>query len=598
MDHVEEIKQKLDIVNIIGEYLELKKAGSNFKGRCPFHNEKTPSFVVSPDRQMFHCFGCGEGGDMFTFIQKQEGLEFPEALRILANKAGVEIERFDPRVTSQKNRLIEVCEATTEFWQRQLKESSGEKASDYIVARKLTSETIESFKLGYAPESWDLTMKYLHDAKFNETEIFKAGLTVKKDRGTGYYDRFRDRIIFPIQDVHANVVGFTGRTMKEDEGAKYINTPEGPIYHKSKVLYGLDKAKQAIREAKYVVVVEGNMDVITAHQAGYKNVVACSGTALTIDQILLIKRFTDNVALCFDSDDAGQMAAKRSIDLLYEAEVNIKIVELVKGKDPDECINLDVKAWEQSLREAKTAMQYYFDKHLTNDNLDNISKKKEIVKLLLQEINKLKDKIEQDHWLKKLAQILQVEARLLWESLPQAKSNLMKTRVVAPEQKDVQSSVKVDKSRDVQLLERVLTIIINHPKLIGYAQEYLLPDHMIVGDLKTFYKNLILYYNEDKQGLSQKTINQRLETETQEISQSYLNSLILNIEEAYEEFSDEQIRQELIELIIAYKKYYFEQQIKNLNSQLAVLESQNDAQVVEDHLKKIIAFSEQLALLK
>ncbi len=594
-DHVEEIKQKLDIVNVIGEYLELKRAGNSFKAKCPFHNEKTPSFNVSPDRQIFHCFGCGEGGDMFTFVQKIEGIEFPEALRILAQKAGVEIEKFDPRITSEKNRLGEICESTTNLWQAILNQPEGKSAKEYIINRKLSEETVTNFRIGYSPDSWDFTLKKLLQEKYSEHEIFTAGITVKKEKGTGYYDRFRDRVIFPIQDVHGYVVGFTGRALNSEVQAKYINTPEGPIYHKGRILYGLDKAKQAIRKADYAIVVEGNMDVITAHQAGYKNVVACSGTALTKEQIQLVKRYSNNVALCFDSDEAGQTASKRSIDLLIEEEMNVKIIELVSGKDPDECINNNINDWKKSLQQAKLVMQYYFDKSLTEENLMDISKKTIITKKLLHEISKHLNKIEQDHWLKKLAQILQVDVRLLWDSMPQTSNNY---KSVKPVEKSMVTEAIKASNKDDKPVESILTILLGYPDLINYAIENLWPENINNKELQDVYKKIILYYNNNDKDLSRKTIAKFLESEDLSITQDYLNSLILNIEQEYPDFTREQFQEELMQLIKSCKINFLNEKINQLNGRLIIAGSQKDNALENKISRQIQDCSEQLDRLK
>ncbi|MEK7159803.1 MAG: DNA primase [Patescibacteria group bacterium] len=580
MDSVEEIKQKLDIATVVGEYVPLHKAGSNFKARCPFHNEKSPSFFVTPDRQIWHCFGCNEGGDMFTFIQKIEGIEFPEALKLLAQKAGVQLKQFDPRVTSQKNRLHEVCQSATQYWQECLKADVGKIAREYIAKRKIQDKTLVEFKLGFAPDSWDATMKSLMEKGYTESEIFQAGLSVRKEKGTGYYDRFRDRLMFPIQDIHGNVIGFTARTLKADEPAKYINTPESVLYHKSSVLYALDKAKKAIRENNYVIIVEGNMDAITAHEAGYKNVVACSGTALTIEQINLLKRYTNNFALCFDQDEAGQKAAERSIDLLFGAEVNTKIVQVLTGKDPDECIKNNPLEWESSLRQSKDVMKYYFDKYLTVENLSNVTKKKLAVKVVLTQIAKIKNKIEQDHWIKQLANILQVESRLLWESLPQ--NAVVRVNVNSPVNRKnsqantrPQNPIKVGDSIKTENLKLILTILLNYPKHLAFVQEYLLPEMIEDEGLSGFYKIVLSCYNQNQQ-IEKEQLIRLIEAENKIISGIDLNSLILSADNIYDGFTASEIDQELFELLRVYRRGYISGKLEKLRQELAQAEQSSD----------------------
>lgn len=592
MDQVDEIKQKLDIVSVIGEYTPLKKVGRNYKARCPFHNEKTPSFYVSPDRQGWHCFGCNAGGDMFTFVQKIEGLEFPEALKILAQKAGVELRHFDPRLASQKNRLLDVCATAANFWQSRLNASQSDEVKAYIEKRKIKPSTLIDFKIGWAPDSWDETMKFLLSKGFSETEIFQAGLTVRKEKGTGYYDRFRGRLIFPIQDIHGNVIGFSGRILKSDETAKYINTPETPIYRKGRVLFAFDKARQAIREQGYAVVVEGNMDAITCHEACFNNVVACSGTALTPDQISLLKRYTENVALCFDQDSAGQLAAERSIDLLFEAEMNTKIVQLVSGKDPDECIKKNVQDWVDSLKSSKPVMQFYFDQYFTTQNLGDIAKKKKAAKFVLERIAKIKDKIEQDYWLKKMAEIVRVKEDILREAII---TQPIKPQSVQGRKTESAGQPKIDFEKNCW--ERILTILLNYPKLISFAQEYLSPNLVSDEKYQSFYSQLIMFYNSN-QAISPEQINQWLAENNFTFEKGYLDSLFLAIEKFYESFSIEQINKELVELINIVKVRYFENKIQELSARLSRAESQGQKELVKQCIDEIQNYSEQLVKLK
>jgi len=309
----DQIKEKLNIVDVIREYVPgLKQVGANHKALCPFHKEKTPSFIVSPDKQVWHCFGCDRGGDIFKFIMEIEGIEFKDALRILAKKAGIELKPWDRSLSTKRSRLLKILDLASIFFQKTLESDQGKIAQGYLAKRKVNSSVAEEFKLGYAPDAWDKLLSFLKARGYKEQEIFEAGLTVKK--GQRSYDRFRNRLMFPILDVHGNVVGFTGRILgKEIEGqGKYVNTPQTLVYDKSRVLYGLSKAKEAIRKQDLCILVEGQVDVIASHQTGVKNVVAVSGSALTLPQINLIKRFTQNIALAFDVDIAGSSATKRN----------------------------------------------------------------------------------------------------------------------------------------------------------------------------------------------------------------------------------------------------------------------------------------------
>lgn len=387
---VDEIKSRLDIVEIVQEYIpNLKQVGTNWKALCPFHNEKTPSFMVSRDKQIWHCFGCSEGGDVFSFIQKIENIEFPEALKILAKKAGVVLKYEEPSLVNQKTKLLDILEAAAKFYHHILLNSAeAAPAREYLFKkRELKEETAEDFLLGFAPDSWDELLKFLLRKEFKEEDIFLAGLTIKKERGIGFYDRFRARIMFPIRDVHGHAVGFTGRLLpeaekKENAGGKYVNTPQTLVYNKSQVIYGLDRAKQTIRKENLTILVEGNMDVVASHQAGVCNVVASSGTALTAEQVKLLKRYSNNLAISFDADLAGEAASKKGVGVAMEQEMTVKVIVLDPkiGKDPDEYIKKDRQKWIEATSGARLFMDYYFDYVLNKLDLNKVESKKRRVK--------------------------------------------------------------------------------------------------------------------------------------------------------------------------------------------------------------------------
>src|SRR3990167_7112451 len=339
-DNIAKIKERLSVVDVISGYIKVQKSGINFKARCPFHNEKTPSFYISPERQIWHCFGCQKGGDIFGFVKEIEGVEFPEALRILAQRAGVKLESFDPTVQDAKAVLYEICETAARFFEKQLHGSSvGKKALAYLKDRGLHESTSREFRLGFAPEGWHNLSNFLRDCGYKEKDIIDSGMSIKKDGGTDIHDRFRSRIIFPIADANDRIVGFTGRIFGDNhpvDVGKYINSPQTPIYDKNRVLYGLNKAKIEARKADRCLLVEGNMDAIMSHQAGVKNVAATSGTALTPSQLQLLQRYTNNLDLCFDIDQAGLTATRRGIGLALSQNFNIKIVHLQdpQCKDP------------------------------------------------------------------------------------------------------------------------------------------------------------------------------------------------------------------------------------------------------------------------
>lgn len=357
MTDVEEIKSRLDIVQVIGESVPLKKAGRNFKGLCPFHKEKSPSFMVNPERQSYHCFGCDESGDIFEFVMKREAADFPEALRMLAQRAGVELKGFDSKASKAKQRSFEANDQAAKYFEAALAHSTGKVAQEYLKSRGISPKTAAQFRMGYAPDDYDALITVLKKKGFTAKELEEAGLAISGRRGP--YARFRGRLMIPITDSSGVVRGFTGRVLDpEAKEAKYVNTPETDVYHKGKLVFALDLAKQAIIDADAVVMVEGQMDVITAHQAGTRNVVATSGTALTEEQLRQMLRFSKTVVLALDDDTAGRKALLRTIELAGDREVELKAVDLGGAKDPDELISKDPKAWATALGEAQPVVDY------------------------------------------------------------------------------------------------------------------------------------------------------------------------------------------------------------------------------------------------
>lgn len=491
---VEEIKAKLSVEEVIGGYLQLQKAGRNLKACCPFHNEKSPSFMVSPERQFWYCFGCNEGGDIFTFLMKIEGIKFVDALKILGDRAGVEVRyknvsRWGVEQPPEGN-LLGVLEASKKFYQHCLKIKNGRKAYEYLLERGLDDEIIQHFELGFAPDSWNLLSDYLKKKGFSEVEIFGAGMTVKKDDG-GFYDRFRGRIMFPVMGVSGQVLGFGSRVMPggDEKSAKYINTPETLVYNKGRILYGLDKAKMFIRSADECIMVEGNMDVIASHQAGVKNVVAASGTALTIDQIRIIKRYTNNLVFSFDTDSAGVKAANRAIILALEEGMNVQIIQVAEGKDPADCVKRDPKIWQEAVLHKTKIMDFYFDSTLKKYDSNEIEGKKKITDELLEVIVKIPNRIEKSIYLQKLATIVGVTEEVLQRIIDEQKQVNHGTVMSGADvpKNETQPSVP---SREYRLQERLLGFVIVYPE---YFKENLLDLESLFSDtaLLTIYQEIV-----------------------------------------------------------------------------------------------------------
>ena len=425
---VEEIKSKLNVVDVLGEYIRLEKAGANWKARCPFHNEKTPSFMVSEEKQMWHCFGCGKGGDIFGFVMEMEGLSFREALKMLAEKAGVQIKTFNPQKIEKRNRTLEILEWATKFWETQLWKGSGkDKILHYLYARGLKDEVIKKFRIGYAPKGWRNILTFLNQKGYTVEEIARTGILVeKKEAATNqnktnhrFYDRFRERIIFPIADYTGKIVGFSARVAPggDETQAKYINTPETEVYHKGRVLYGMDKAKSEIKKKDWLLLMEGNMDVIAAHQAGIRNGVAVSGTALTEDQIRIIKRYTQHIKMFFDMDKAGEAATKKSVKLCLAQDIDIQIVSLPFGKDAADIVKENPAELKKIVAQSLGVMEYFFQQTLSRLDKKKVEDKKKIAEELLKKIAVLENAVEKSYWLKKLSEELETPLTALTDEL-------------------------------------------------------------------------------------------------------------------------------------------------------------------------------------
>ncbi len=434
---VQDIKARLNIVDVVGGYVRLTKSGTHWKACCPFHNEKSPSFMVNEERQIFHCFGCGKGGDMFSFVEEIEGVDFREALRLLAEKAGVELPKyrkasvFAQGGVEEPDRTKEILELSTKFFETQLWSGEGTKSAlPYLRDRGLSDESIRTFRLGYAPEGWRHLLDFLVGRGYREEELERAGLVIKKDGG-GHYDRFRDRIMFPIGDVVGRIIGYSARVAPggDESQAKYINTPETPVYHKSRALYGIYQAKQAMKEKGFSVLVEGNMDVIACHQADIRNTVAVSGTALTVEQLDMLKRYGNGIRLFFDMDGAGQAASWKSSLLALEKEMEVSIIALPHGKDAADAAKEDPESLREAATHAVPVAQYFLDKLRAANDAKTPAGKRRIAEGFAPLLASMRNRIEHAHWRKELAQTLGVEEKVLSDVL---QSEILEKREIVP----------------------------------------------------------------------------------------------------------------------------------------------------------------------
>jgi DNA primase len=366
---LEQIRAASDIVDVIGGYVPLKRAGANFLALCPFHKERTPSFNVNPQKQIFHCFGCHKGGDVFTFVKEYENIDFPDAVRRLAERARIPIETDPQGSGSQtrhlKDRLFQIHEQITQRWQSALASGEGgQVARDYLARRGVAAEAVALFRLGYAPDAWDDTVNWAKSKEYELPLVEQAGLILRKEGGDHFYDRFRGRLIFPICDEQGRVAGFSGRVLSGDEkAAKYVNSPETAIFTKGKVMFGLDKSKRALLESHRAVICEGQLDLIACYMSGIKNVVAPQGTALTADHARILKRYVDEVVLCFDSDNAGQNAAVRSLDVVLASGLAVRVATVPAPHDPDSYIKEHGgAAYAKVIEDARDFYDYYLDR--------------------------------------------------------------------------------------------------------------------------------------------------------------------------------------------------------------------------------------------
>ncbi|MEK7536361.1 MAG: DNA primase [Patescibacteria group bacterium] len=451
-NQIEEVKSKTDIVSLISEYIEVKKSGRNYKANCPFHGEKTPSFMITPELQIYKCFGCGKSGDVFTFLEEHEGMEFSEALKYLAEKAGVKLIAFKQETSSEREKIIEINKNTLNFYDYVLhSHPQGKKVLNYLTKdRGLKIDTIKKFKIGYSPENFDALSKYLmQKKKFTPTELAKTGLLVG-----GGIDRFKGRVIFPLSDHRGNIVGFAGRILpwvKQDR-AKYINSPDTPAYHKSKILYGLDITKSEIRDSKYAVVVEGELDMISSYQADVKNVIAIKGSALTEDQIRLIGRFAKKIVLCLDSDFAGDEAAKRGAILAFNMDFEVKVARLEGYKDPDDIARKEPEKLKKAIDEAVSLWDFIIESAITKYGINSGDDKAKISSEITPLLSTIQDKIVQAHYIELLARKLSVPV--------EAVADQVSKKIIASKNPPLPNGVEAEKQEKnrKQLLEEKLLV--------------------------------------------------------------------------------------------------------------------------------------------
>ena len=592
----EEIKNKLDIKEVIGQYVKLQKAGANYRALCPFHKEKTPSFFVSPSRQIWHCFGCGEGGDIFSFIMKIENIEFKEALKILAQKAGVKLAYENPQVRSQKQRLIDINKEAAEFFKENLWKKKD--VVNYLIKRGLKQETIKEFNLGWASDEWRSLSGFLIKKGFKPGDIVASGLAISKN--AEIYDRFRSRIMFPIEDYSQNIVGFTGRifqgktplkTIKDIEKiGKYINSPQTLIFDKSKILYGLSRSKNYLRSQESTLLVEGQTDFLMGWQAGIKNIVATSGIALTSYQLKILKRYNNTLVLGFDMDEAGEKAAERSIELALSKEFNVKILRLPQGKDlADHLTSEENKENIKDLiNQAEAIMDFYFTRAKNAGDKTNIDGKKAIASYFLPKIEKLINVLDRSFWINKLSRFINIPEQALEDELNRLSKEVDKENIIDENESLYQFPASQLQSRIDGIAERIISFLIKMPSLKKEASEY---EEYFPENFQKIFK--VIKNISSEKDLSTKDLK-KVNLPENLINQ--INQLALRADyetELLERFQvslDGEFKKELKEL----KKECVKKKLEEIEKEIQVAEKNEDKKPLKDLIAKFNKLSKRL----
>jgi len=574
MDAVEDIKSRLSIEDVVGEYVQLKRAGRNFKGLSPFANERSPSFMVSPEKQIWHDFSSSKGGDMFSFVMEMEGIDFRGALELLARKAGIDLEQYRGSKkggnAKLKERLYEVLDVAAKFYQVQF--SKHQPAFEYVLGkRQFTKATALEWRLGYSPESGSVLTDYLRSRKYSDDEIQGAGLATQRYRGLG--DMFRGRIMIPLQDPQGRVVGFTARLLKDDPNApKYINTPQTLLYDKSRHVYGLHLAKDAIRKSKFVVLVEGNLDVIASHQAGVRQVVATAGTALTEYNLKALSRFTGDIRLCFDADKAGVAATERAIPIASKVGVSLSIISIPSGKDPDELIKQSAETWLEVIDKQQYALDWLITRYQAELDLTTAQGKKALTDVLLPVVRTLSDSVEQDHYMARIAELLAVSRPALDQKLSQQMAPKVAERKAVPTPKPLDKPhVEYLKTQD-----HILALLLLHPKLRTYAN--LLTERMFT----TGKARHIIKYLQDHPTFRDdwEALTSGLPDEQVQMLRDYAKILSLQHEELYGDVEDLELDYEVLRLQARLIEQYIKHEKQNLTQQMNSADDESLRQIL------------------
>lgn len=570
------IRDRLDIVDVVGWFIPLKRQGRDFKACCPFHNEKTPSFVVSQEKQIFHCFGCGVGGDIFTFVMKYENISFVEALEYLAEKAGVTLQKRGGSGSSgsDKQLLLKVNELAGEYYSRVLfKSPGGSEGRDYIKKRGLSKDIVKSFRVGYALPEWDGFIKIARKHKISDDVLVQAGLAVKKNETGRVFDRFRGRVLFPIFDIQSRIIGFSGRVL-DNSLPKYVNTPETPLFIKSNVLYGLNFAKKEILANKKVIVCEGQIDVISLHQRGIKNVVASQGTAFTPQQAKILKRYTEEVVLAFDADEAGLKAQLKGIEILLAEGLSVKVIEMPKGEDPDSIVGKQgADAFLKLVDEALVFFDFKLKILLSQYDINEDTGKTKIVNEMLAALKFIGGSVLRDKYIDKLAEISGAPKDILWQEFRgiNLKSNFKKKKKSA-----ITDTVKI--VSDIPVAEQMLLKALLEEKdnrVFEHILKYLKPDEFL-----NPYANKVF------------TLMKDLFEKGEVISEINFSGLDENLKQFLSKISYSDIDKNFKEHIKNIKRKKIEKELSLLKKEM--LDKSENHDIMTDLMKKYMGKQEEL----
>lgn len=573
-DIVTEIKDRLDISDVVSQYVQLKRAGHNFKGLCPFHSEKTPSFVVSPEKQICHCFGCNKGGDIFGFIQEVESVTFAEAIKILADRAGLKIEESDKiskkENKTEKDEYFTAHELACAFFEKQLfTTNDGKKVLEYLYSRGVKDETIKEFRIGFSPDSYDALYTELLKSGVKKDVLIKSGfVSVKNISSDQIFDKFRMRLMFPIFDSLGRICGFGGRALKADQMPKYLNSPENIIYSKSKVLYGFSHAKKYIKELNNVVFVEGYFDMILPYQGGVKNVVATSGTALTKEQAKMMNRITKNAVTSFDTDNAGFEATKRAFEILQTEGFNVKTVAAFDKKDPADYVKENGgDAFKDAVSSAKDFIGFYMDRLIKDFDVTTFDGRKNVMNLLMP-FYKMMTPTDRDFYVKDLAGKISVDENVLYDEIGSYK--LPKDH---PAKQSFQDNEKSSSFRkfEIGVPEIILGIVLGYPHIFAEISSVLTEDDFD-GDFKNVYKECLSQYN------SSRTREGKWDLESEDLGRrkAEIGVYALYVEDKYQDFSDVAIALEVKKLVDNMRRTRRNNTLKEIQSKVKEAEKSGD----------------------